>query len=148
MKRQGIRKKHTRMQTYLFIGYVLSWHTWSRLNFYILGPENSDSSSNITNIVSFPCLNSPIQVKILQSIFFGQFIWNILYTIWILKGGYRGSPPFLAPSEVCIGFSIWIFRKKCPVAFQWPEVDPPVCEAMVSCLFKYGYDKWALGRSG
>ena len=38
--------------------------TWSGLNFGLLGPENSDSSSKTTYMVLFPGSNSPIQVKI------------------------------------------------------------------------------------
>ena len=42
--------------------------TWSRLNFDVLGPENSDSSSKTTHIVLLPGLNSPIQVQTPQTI--------------------------------------------------------------------------------
>ena len=37
---------------------------WSGLNFGVLGPGNSDSSSKITYIVLSPGLNSCIQVEI------------------------------------------------------------------------------------
>ena len=40
--------------------------TWSRLKFYVLGPDNSDSSLKATYIVLFPGLNSPVQVKVPQ----------------------------------------------------------------------------------
>ena len=44
--------------------------TWSRLKHYVLGPQHSDSWSKPTNIVLFPGLNSPIQVKIPQAVLF------------------------------------------------------------------------------
>ena len=40
---------------------------WSGLNFYVLEPENSDSSSKNRYIVLFPGLNSTIHIKIPQT---------------------------------------------------------------------------------
>ena len=54
-------KKH---KTINFLGVRFSSKTWSRLNFGVLGPENSDSSSKTTYIVLFPGFNSNIQAKI------------------------------------------------------------------------------------
>ena len=48
----------------IFIRGIFVKQTWSRLIFYVLGPENSDSPSKTTRIVSFPGLNSYFQVKI------------------------------------------------------------------------------------
>ena len=48
---------------------------WSRLNFYVLGPKISDSSSKTTYIVLFPGLNSNIQVKIPQQLYIYIFFY-------------------------------------------------------------------------
>ena len=59
--------------------------TWSRLNFYVLGPENSDSSSKTTHIVVFPGLNSPIQVQIVQNEVCSVKC-RVLYLKWQVNG--------------------------------------------------------------
>ena len=64
-----LRKKRMNkklIQNNILLGYVFLRKTPSRLNNYLLGPNNSDSSSKTTYIVLFPGLNSPIQVKIPQ----------------------------------------------------------------------------------
>ena len=63
-----LKKKHL-----FYIGYAFSKRTWSRLINYVLGPRKSDSSSKTTCIVLFPGLNSQIQVKIPQHVFFNWF---------------------------------------------------------------------------
>ena len=73
--------------------------TWSRLNFYVLGPENSDSSSRTTYIVLFPGSNSQIQVKIPQHSFFNYFF--LLGRRVSGGGGVRGGV------EVCVVEGAW-----------------------------------------
>ena len=77
----------------IFVGYVVRNKTWSRLKDYVLGPKTSDSSSKTTHIVSFPGLNSPIQIKIPQTSFFGKLTWKILYTnLDLVFFGHNSEP--------------------------------------------------------
>ena len=47
-------KKTNKEKQQIILGYVFPKKTWSRLNFGVLGPENSDSSSKTTYMVLFP----------------------------------------------------------------------------------------------
>ena len=69
----------------MFIGYVfliLASGRW----IWLLGPENSDSSSKTTYIVLFPGLNSSIQVNIHQFVFFQFFFINRF--IWLFDRSF------------------------------------------------------------
>ena len=69
-----------------FLGYVFFlYKTWSGLNFGILGPNNSDSSSKTTQIVLFPGLNSSIQIKIPQHLFFSVKVFVNLFLIHLFS---------------------------------------------------------------
>ena len=49
------------------------------------------------NLVLFPGLSSPIQIKMPQTLFIGKIIWNILYKNLGLKGGVQGERPLPGP---------------------------------------------------
>ena len=76
----------------------------------------------------FPCLNSQVRVKISQNYFCLTKMYGKSCTkIWMLKGGYRGSPPSPAPASPPLR-SRFLYRivyinlpKKCMVAFQRPD---------------------------
>ena len=90
---------------------------WSRLNVYVLGPNNSDSSSKTTHIVLFPGLNLQIQVKIPQhlfligfgprSIFFIGALGYLLETVFSREETTTLSTlltPLKGPIKVGLGF--------------------------------------------
>ena len=66
----GLKNNNKKEITYYFVFkfYRVRFpiKKWSRLNFGVLGPKKSDSSSKTTYIVLFPGLNSPITPKILN----------------------------------------------------------------------------------
>ena len=88
-----------------------SLKTWSRLKNYLPGPKKSDSSSKTTHIVLFPGLNSSIQVKIPQFLFFLKKIGFHKTGFWLFPGVLEG----LGSSGRLIGtISTYPGTYKCP----------------------------------